>query len=65
MIQVKLTAPITINGKSSEVLEFRSYNSEDRFKRMSQHYSMNVKGALVVNEDDEFDFLIEAIINLD
>lgn len=57
---VKLTKPLT-----SDLLELRPRYEKTTFKPLSQYYSVTVGGGLVIENSDDFDYIIIGSVTLD
>ncbi len=61
---VKLTKPIKGNKLTSDLIELEPRYEKETFKPLSQYYSVTIGGALV-NEANEFDYIIIGTVTLD
>jgi hypothetical protein len=62
---VKLTKPIKGNKLTSDLMELKPRYEKKTFKPLGQYYSVTVGGALVKEENDEFDYIIIGSVTLD
>ncbi|PRZ21583.1 hypothetical protein [Flavobacterium granuli] len=62
---VKLTKPIKGNKMTSDLMELKPRYEKETFKPLGQYYSVTVGGALVKEENDEFDYIIIGSVTLD
>jgi len=62
---VKLTKPIKGKKLTSDLIELKPRYEKETFKPLGQHYSVTVGGALVKEENDEFDYIIIGSVTID
>jgi hypothetical protein len=62
---VKLTKPIRGNKLTSDLIELKPRYEKETFKRLGQYYSVTVGGALVSEDNNEFDYIIIGSVTLD
>src|SRR5690606_35783285 len=62
---VKLTKPIKGKKLTSDLIELKPRYEKETFKPLGQHYSETVGGALVKEENDEFDYIIIGSVTID
>ena len=62
---VKLTKPIKGKKFTSDLIELKPRYEKETFKPLAQHYSVTVGGALVKEENDEFDYIIIGSVTID
>jgi hypothetical protein len=62
---VKLTKPIKGKKLTSDLIELKPRYEKETFKPLGQYYSVTVGGALVKEENDEFDYIIIGSVTID
>jgi len=62
---VKLTKPITGKKLISDLIELKPRCEKETFKPLGQNYSVNVGGALVTENNDDFDYIIIGNVTID
>ena len=62
---VKLTKPIKGNKLTSDLLELKPRYEKEKFKQLGQFYPVTISGALINEENDEFDYIIIGSVTLD
>ncbi|PHQ28865.1 hypothetical protein [Leeuwenhoekiella nanhaiensis] len=62
---VKLTKPIKGKKLTNHLIELRPRYEKEAFKPLGQYYSVTVGGALVKEENDEFEYIIIGSVTID
>jgi len=62
---VKLTKTIKGNKLTSDLMELKPRYEKETFKPLGHYYAVTVGGALVKEENDEFDYIIIGSVTLD
>ncbi len=62
---VKLSKPIKGKKLTSDLIELRPRYEKTTFKPLTQYYSVTVTGALILQNDDEFDYIIIGSVTID
>ncbi len=62
---IELIKPIKGKKLTSNLMELKPRYEKETFKPLSQHYSVTVGGSLVINDSDDFEYIIIGSVTLD
>lgn len=62
---IELIKPIKGKKLTSNLMELTPRYEKETFKPLSQHYSVTVGGSLVINDSDDFEYIIIGSVTLD
>jgi hypothetical protein len=62
---IKLTKRIKGSKLTSDLIELKPRYEKETFKPLGQYYSVTVSGALISEDKDDFDYIINGSVTLD
>lgn len=64
-LKVRLTKVIKGNKMSSDLMKLKPRCAKETFKPLIQNYSVNIEGALIKDDSEDFDYILIGSITID